>query len=132
YCCIFYFFFFSSRRRHTRSKRDWSSDVCSSDLFLCLKNSFASAFPIPPVAPVISILLFSNSIKIYLFLLIFMKKLRAFYLKRMYICKEMELLLLGPYSAQLSGSNAKIGGDVVLGNPLFNPVIILAEKLVTL
>src|SRR5699024_11639888 len=29
---IFIFFFFSSRRRHTRSKRDWSSDVCSSDL----------------------------------------------------------------------------------------------------
>src|SRR6266496_4670049 len=26
------FFFFSSRRRHTRSLRDWSSDVCSSDL----------------------------------------------------------------------------------------------------
>src|SRR3989440_4747775 len=26
------FFFFSSRRRHTRSDRDWSSDVCSSDL----------------------------------------------------------------------------------------------------
>src|SRR5699024_11840411 len=29
---FFIFFFFSSRRRHTRSKRDWSSDVCSSDL----------------------------------------------------------------------------------------------------
>src|SRR6478672_13030268 len=31
---IFYIniFFFSSRRRHTRSDRDWSSDVCSSDL----------------------------------------------------------------------------------------------------
>src|SRR5699024_11863982 len=28
--------FFSSRRRHTRSKRDWSSDVCSSDLFFFL------------------------------------------------------------------------------------------------
>src|SRR5216683_8157666 len=28
------FFFFSSRRRHTRSDRDWSSDVCSSDLGL--------------------------------------------------------------------------------------------------
>src|SRR5690349_22619302 len=28
----FFFFFFSSRRRHTRSLRDWSSDVCSSDL----------------------------------------------------------------------------------------------------
>src|SRR5260370_23633798 len=27
------FFFFSSRRRHTRFKCDWSSDVCSSDLF---------------------------------------------------------------------------------------------------
>src|SRR5699024_11361894 len=27
-----YLYFFSSRRRHTRSKRDWSSDVCSSDL----------------------------------------------------------------------------------------------------
>src|SRR6266508_5966807 len=27
------FFFFSSRRRHTRWPRDWSSDVCSSDLF---------------------------------------------------------------------------------------------------
>src|SRR5699024_4344222 len=29
---FFLCFFFSSRRRHTRSKRDWSSDVCSSDL----------------------------------------------------------------------------------------------------
>src|SRR3989440_7546284 len=29
---LFCFFFFSSRRRHTRSDRDWSSDVCSSDL----------------------------------------------------------------------------------------------------
>src|SRR2546422_7190698 len=29
---IFVFFFFSSRRRHTRCSRDWSSDVCSSDL----------------------------------------------------------------------------------------------------
>src|SRR6266542_5672094 len=29
---ILFFFFFSSRRRHTRCYRDWSSDVCSSDL----------------------------------------------------------------------------------------------------
>src|SRR3712207_8300666 len=29
---VFVFFFFSSRRRHTRYWRDWSSDVCSSDL----------------------------------------------------------------------------------------------------
>src|ERR1039457_1940681 len=31
--------FFSSRRRHTRLQRDWSSDVCSSDLF---KDIFAT------------------------------------------------------------------------------------------
>src|SRR3712207_107234 len=33
-CCSSFllFFFFSSRRRHTRYWRDWSSDVCSSDL----------------------------------------------------------------------------------------------------
>src|SRR2546429_1750740 len=33
-CCmrLSIFFFFSSRRRHTRCSRDWSSDVCSSDL----------------------------------------------------------------------------------------------------
>src|SRR2546422_5217809 len=30
--CTRSFFFFSSRRRHTRCSRDWSSDVCSSDL----------------------------------------------------------------------------------------------------
>src|SRR5712675_2492617 len=29
---FFFFFFFSSRRRHTICSRDWSSDVCSSDL----------------------------------------------------------------------------------------------------
>src|SRR5215813_3834246 len=32
------FFFFSSRRRHTRCGRDWSSDVCSSDLQLVLER----------------------------------------------------------------------------------------------
>src|SRR5439155_11494764 len=36
------FFFFSSRRRHTRWPRDWSSDVCSSDL------RCASTTPPPP------------------------------------------------------------------------------------
>src|SRR5690606_41063405 len=33
--CFVVFFFFSSRRRHTRFSRDWSSDVCSSDLRGC-------------------------------------------------------------------------------------------------
>src|SRR3712207_7426920 len=32
---FYFFFFFSSRRRHTRYWRDWSSDVCSSDLAVC-------------------------------------------------------------------------------------------------
>src|SRR5690625_7528860 len=31
-----YYFFFSSRRRHTRWPRDWSSDVCSSDLTMTM------------------------------------------------------------------------------------------------
>src|SRR6266498_5069203 len=38
-----FFFFFSSRRRHTRCGRDWSSDVCSSDLIRNLKGK-------PPVS----------------------------------------------------------------------------------
>src|SRR5699024_11679661 len=34
--------FFSSRRRHTRSKRDWSSDVCSSDLKMEIETSYST------------------------------------------------------------------------------------------
>src|SRR3712207_8927138 len=36
-------FFFSSRRRHTRYWRDWSSDVCSSDLVF--DNAYMRVFP---------------------------------------------------------------------------------------
>src|SRR5207249_8544612 len=39
-------FFFSSRRRHTRSKRDWSSDVCSSDLAIASRISTAQLEPV--------------------------------------------------------------------------------------
>src|SRR5690349_21865013 len=38
----FLLFFFSSRRRHTRSLRDWSSDVCSSDLTAELGRTVAA------------------------------------------------------------------------------------------
>src|SRR5690606_40804206 len=40
-------FFFSSRRRHTRFSRDWSSDVCSSDLIFCYfyTKSLIMTFP---------------------------------------------------------------------------------------
>src|SRR5690606_40051535 len=36
---------FSSRRRHTRFSRDWSSDVCSSDLFTLQQNDHSSVEP---------------------------------------------------------------------------------------
>src|SRR5699024_11338641 len=39
-------FFVSRRRRHTRSKRDWSSDVCSSDL-----RATAAPRPLEPAQP---------------------------------------------------------------------------------
>src|SRR5437867_11184231 len=41
YLVIIIFFFFSSRRRHTRSYGDWSSDVCSSDLYLTYRESYS-------------------------------------------------------------------------------------------
>src|SRR3712207_4736650 len=43
-----FFFFFSSRRRHTRYWRDWSSDVCSSDL-LVLADTSAVVFSANPI-----------------------------------------------------------------------------------
>src|SRR3989442_2246434 len=41
------FFFFTSRRRHTRCGRDWSSDVCSSDLSLQLDPPPDRRQPVP-------------------------------------------------------------------------------------
>src|SRR2546422_4516164 len=56
-----FFFFFSSRRRHTRCSRDWSSDVCSSDLECSVGHLEASGLsrrrglwqdaPRPPASP---------------------------------------------------------------------------------
>src|SRR5712664_373936 len=53
---LFLVFFFSSRRRHTRSDRDWSSDVCSSDLPYATCSQFdnsltGSTFPNAEVEP---------------------------------------------------------------------------------
>src|SRR5207245_10829262 len=53
------FFFFSSRRRHTRCYRDWSSDVCSSDLLKTVARFvgrgtatvLSEAKPLPPPEP---------------------------------------------------------------------------------
>src|SRR5699024_5125301 len=41
------YFFFASRRRHTRSKRDWSSDVCSSDLAHFASWCWITVLPLP-------------------------------------------------------------------------------------
>src|SRR5699024_8609867 len=46
-----YLFFFSSRRRHTRSKRDWSSDVCSSDLLVLLRFAWGATKLLAQPAP---------------------------------------------------------------------------------
>src|SRR5439155_3948635 len=43
-------FFFSTRRRHTRWPRDWSSDVCSSDLFAKGAGAVFVLLPIPMLA----------------------------------------------------------------------------------
>src|SRR5258707_10858076 len=50
FSCSICFFFFSSRRRHTRYWRDWSSDVCSSDL----PPSITATTPTSAASPVAS------------------------------------------------------------------------------
>src|SRR5690606_41027059 len=58
-------FFFSSRRRHTRFSRDWSSDVCSSDLVLDAEiadnaHLLGAVRRIKSVSPLTRILIFSE------------------------------------------------------------------------
>src|SRR6266542_5729157 len=48
YWCVF---FFSSRRRHTRCYRDWSSDVCSSDLLRGVEAAAETPLPGGDVEP---------------------------------------------------------------------------------
>src|SRR6266511_5462321 len=51
----FFFFFFSSRRRHTRFSRDWSSDVCSSDLYHALNAmTMKNKYPLPLILELIA------------------------------------------------------------------------------
>src|SRR6185295_12835870 len=48
-----FYFFFSSRRRHTRYWRDWSSDVCSSDLCSAVASAVAQVdFAVTPTTTV--------------------------------------------------------------------------------
>src|SRR5690606_39604608 len=63
-------FFFSSRRRHTRFSRDWSSDVCSSDLMVAsprnTDNPITSVTVVSAIPPASagSIFIFFNKIGI--------------------------------------------------------------------
>src|SRR5205809_1156160 len=70
------FFFFSSRRRHTRCSRDWSSDVCSSDLGSAAATVTAPAQGLDAVVvatpqamiwPLIAICIYSTIAAIFLF-----------------------------------------------------------------
>src|SRR3712207_8746564 len=71
----FVFFFFSSRRRHTRYWRDWSSDVCSSDLVerymletIYLRHFFLShGAGIYPVGSVLTKLYFGRREVVFIF-----------------------------------------------------------------
>src|SRR5690606_40517579 len=49
-CLFSCVFFFSSRRRHTRFSRDWSSDVCSSDLILWMFPLYFTQFITSPIS----------------------------------------------------------------------------------
>src|SRR3546814_12619441 len=44
-----FFFFFKQKTAYEMRISDWSSDVCSSDLFAAIKDSFIAVFPPPPV-----------------------------------------------------------------------------------
>src|SRR3989449_5553484 len=60
-------FFFSSRRRHTRCSRDWSSDVCSSDLTDLIQITIKTIMEI----------LFSGMVLVFLLLFVFLGNMRA-------------------------------------------------------
>src|SRR3712207_333604 len=77
--------FFSSRRRHTRYWRDWSSDVCSSDL-LSVSFSGAQASPLP---------LLLVGLLVAVFLLIEARRYRFFDFWRMR-AHVLELHFFGP------------------------------------
>src|SRR2546422_6245440 len=68
-----FFFFFSSRRRHTRCSRDWSSDVCSSDLPSCSCKPHSAL-------PRVGTCLFPKSLRLsYSSLLVFLRQVRRCY-----------------------------------------------------
>src|SRR6266536_1263939 len=57
-------FFFSCRRRHTRSTRDWSSDVCSSDLGIANEMQSKTVFPNPKTPAEVGVLVANGEAEI--------------------------------------------------------------------
>src|SRR6266511_5402013 len=57
---FYFFFFFSSRRRHTRFSRDWSSDVCSSDLTTWRRAKARLQVVVPFTILIVFVLLYLN------------------------------------------------------------------------
>src|SRR5206468_9015176 len=62
--------FFSSRRRHTRSDRDWSSDVCSSDLYAWLYRACIIYLGEKVIFRVENILLYNFLINVFMLMLL--------------------------------------------------------------
>src|SRR5687768_15759680 len=87
WCVVF--FFFSSRRRHTRCSRDWSSDVCSSDL-VPLDKVTLLGLRIPRVVLILAVMLFINATVVTLFY------------------KELKLTSFDPALATTLGINANL------------------------
>src|SRR5690606_39519774 len=64
YIFYYFYFFFSSRRRHTIFSRDWSSDVCSSDLFKIVfrRSLLIVIFNLMMIIPVYFVYQFLNEV----------------------------------------------------------------------
>src|SRR5690606_40344890 len=92
------FFFFSSRRRHTRFSRDWSSDVCSSDLHPRRRPRLglgpSAAIPALPDLPALPALSLDFGLPIFRVL-------------------KVMVLPLDPKSTRLNSSHVKISYAVV-------------------
>src|SRR3989442_7583806 len=99
------FFFFSSRRRHTRCGRDWSSDVCSSDLRGATPRWFLATLLLPAGA--------TDEVGV-----------RALFGKLAEACEDLEVALVGGHTEVTHGLDRPIVAGTMLGE-------VAKDKLVT-
>src|SRR5699024_11242557 len=100
---IFYFFF-SSRRRHTRSKRDWSSDVCSSDL-VTIMPVLRGDMKLREIMPMWVVCYIGNMIGISLICFLFIKSGAQEAIMQLYL-KRSEESRVGKECRKQSGTDA--------------------------